>query len=718
MKNIKTKILALWPLLLPVVLFWRNPTGFPYPGPEALYSDISISHYPNAVFLKQTLGAFAEIPLWSPAILSGYPFGANPLSGLWYPPGWIALLFPLPLGFNLAAGLHILWGGVGLYSLARKEGLLHWAATFGALAFMFFPKWIAHYGAGHLTLFYAVSWTPWLLWAARQGGKRQLFPPVILAAICLADPRWAAFAGMLWVFYVVAYSLRRASQENPDRPRVSRLRSLQGVLGSLLKLFGQVGIAILLSSPILLPLLEYTQLATRANLSSEDMLVFSLPVARLLGLFFPDFGGNHELMVYLGGVVISLVFLSITRKGKSPKERFWLWAGFVSLAYALGSNIPFFSMLTHVPGLRFLRVPSRSLFLLGVSFAVVSAYALDFILKPIEISQQKKTTLLFTGLAALAVSFTGGIWVLTKEFPLNFVFGASILCAAVLSLGLIVRQKMTPKTGYLLLVGLALLDWSLFDHSVLSFRPKEEVLSEQKQVAEYLSSREGRFRVYSPSYSLPQQVSIHYGLELADGVDPLQLATYSAFMQEASGVPILAYSVTLPPFENGNPALDNAQYRPDLGLLGLLNVGYVVSEYDLPVEGLELREQFGATKVFENTLVYPRAWVQPEEGRSRAEIRGVDIKTWQPNRIELTANGPGLLVLSEINYPGWRAEIDGQNAQIQTLSGILRAVPLAEGVHKITYRFQPVSVIFGIGGFLLGGLVLIFFWWKMREGKK
>ncbi len=113
MKNIKTKILALWPLLLPVVLFWRNPTGFPYPGPEALYSDISISHYPNAVFLKQTLVAFAEIPLWSSAILSGYPFGANPLSGSWYPPGWIALLFPLPLGFTLAAGLHILWGGGG-----------------------------------------------------------------------------------------------------------------------------------------------------------------------------------------------------------------------------------------------------------------------------------------------------------------------------------------------------------------------------------------------------------------------------------------------------------------------------------------------------------------------------------------------------------------------------------------------------------------------------
>jgi len=145
-----------WPLLIPVWIFLSGITGFPYSSNDALYSDLVISHYPNAIFLQRSLIYDHVVPLWSPTILSGYPFAANPLAGLWYPPGWFALLFPLPLGFNITVILHILWGGLGMYNLLRRERLSHMAALFGALAFESLPKIIAHYGAGHLTLVYAL----------------------------------------------------------------------------------------------------------------------------------------------------------------------------------------------------------------------------------------------------------------------------------------------------------------------------------------------------------------------------------------------------------------------------------------------------------------------------------------------------------------------------------------------------------------------------------
>ena len=171
MKSFAKKVLLPGLLITPLVLILQSPSGFPYPAPGAEYSDISISHYPNMLYLKRVLLDTGTVPFWSPAIFSGYPFAANPLSGLWYPPGWIALLFPLPMGFNLVAAMHLLWGGLGIYLLLRAEGLSDRSAIFGALAFEFSPKLFAHYGAGHLTLYYAVAWTPWLIWAAQRAKK-------------------------------------------------------------------------------------------------------------------------------------------------------------------------------------------------------------------------------------------------------------------------------------------------------------------------------------------------------------------------------------------------------------------------------------------------------------------------------------------------------------------------------------------------------------------
>ncbi len=65
----------------------------------------------------------------------------------------------------------------------------------------------------------------------------------------------------------------------------------------------------------------------------------------------------------------------------------------------------------------------------------------------------------------------------------------------------------------------------------LDFHTKDEVLSEGAPTAEALVTQKAfdYFRVYSPSYSLPQQTAAFWRLELADGIDPLQLISYSQY---------------------------------------------------------------------------------------------------------------------------------------------------------------------------------------------
>src|SRR5450759_2131126 len=105
--------MLLW-LLIPLLLIIPGISEFFY-APGSHFSDLVISHYPNALYLRQALLSGQGIPLWSDTILSGYPFAADPLSGLWYPPLWLSVVLPLPLGFNLLMIIHMLWGGVGMF---------------------------------------------------------------------------------------------------------------------------------------------------------------------------------------------------------------------------------------------------------------------------------------------------------------------------------------------------------------------------------------------------------------------------------------------------------------------------------------------------------------------------------------------------------------------------------------------------------------------------
>jgi hypothetical protein len=202
------------------------------------------------------------------------------------------------------------------------------------------------------------------------------------------------------------------------------------------------------------------------------------------------------------------------------------------------------------------------------------------------------------------------------------------------------------------------------------------------------------------------------GLQLADGVDPMQLASYVAYMRPATGVPFTGYSVTLPPFADGDPATANVAFRPDAVLLGRLNVGYVAAEFDLRVEGLQLEAQFGATRLYRNLQAAPRAWLQPLAPGVSQEFPLPELQMWSPERIEIQAQGPGLLVLSEIAYPGWRVRVDGVPQPLEIVDGLFRAVRLLPGWHEVVFEYRPLSLWLGLAGFGFGAVYLIMVGWR------
>jgi hypothetical protein len=309
---------------------------------------------------------------------------------------------------------------------------------------------------------------------------------------------------------------------------------------------------------------------------------------------------------------------------------------------------------------------------------------------------------------------------------------------AVLLIVLRVRKRLSPNQfvsaiAALLIVDLLTLGWTLYRPIGLA-----EAFADGSAPAAWLADQPGTFRVYSPSYSVPQHVAQSHQLQLADGIDPLQLRRYVMFMQRATGVGEWKYSVTLPPYPGVKEDKDIRSalqtVSPNAALLGLLNVKYVDAAFPIEQPDLVKRVQMDATYLYENRLTLPRAflvskidvadspeaaseWLATHDVAASAVVEGLpqpiewpvnpgaaEIKAWSPDQIEVRVDGPGWLVLSEIIAPDWTAAIDGEPTAVLPTDLTLRGVYVPWGAHTVKLTYQPKRVY---AGMLLSFLSLI-----------
>jgi hypothetical protein len=120
------------------------------------------------------------------------------------------------------------------------------------------------------------------------------------------------------------------------------------------------------------------------------------------------------------------------------------------------------------------------------------------------------------------------------------------------------------------------------------------------------------------------------------------------------------------------------------------------------------------------------AWVevdparQPEllaflPGRLPGGSERVTVTYRSPQHVELEADldRPGLVVLADIYYPGWKLTIDGALAPIYRANRLMRGAAVKAGKHHLVYAYQPQSFAIGavtsiVALALVAGLVAAF----------
>ncbi len=97
------------------------------------------------------------------------------------------------------------------------------------------------------------------------------------------------------------------------------------------------------------------------------------------------------------------------------------------------------------------------------------------------------------------------------------------------------------------------------------------------------------------------------------------------------------------------------------------------------------------------------AWPASAEGptvtsESQAGKDQVSILSYEPEQVSMVARleSQGYLVLTDAYYPGWRALVDGQPAEILRADYYFRAVCLPQGKHVVEFIYDPVPFRIGL----------------------
>ncbi len=100
---------------------------------------------------------------------------------------------------------------------------------------------------------------------------------------------------------------------------------------------------------------------------------------------------------------------------------------------------------------------------------------------------------------------------------------------------------------------------------------------------------------------------------------------------------------------------------------------------------IDVRHEAVADKQFEAVLG------QAKQNDSTATVK---LDKYEPNNLQYTVNSKngGIVVFSEIYYPGWKATVDGQSVELGRVNYILRAVNVKPGKHIVVLDFHPTSI--------------------------
>jgi hypothetical protein len=469
--------------------------------------------------------------------------------------------------------------------------------------------------------------------------------------------------------------------------------------------------------------------------------------------YFGRGGGLTEATGYVGLLPWLLAGLGFSRAGRRGLAAFWLAAALLSLLLALGKESPLVRLAFHLPVYNKFRIPARHFCHLALAVAVLAGLGLDAFARldvAARLAALRRGALAVAGVSlALLLLFVAlgraGAYDKTFDPAAAPVLGVLpwrnaavavpllLLGAGLAALGLRARRP-GPLSGAVVAAALCL-DVGYFGWCYSSGRAggvAADVAELPAGLRAYRDDlgRSGQRLVplagNGPAETAPPNRSRSWGVPSALGYCPLVLQRYC----ELTGCHYVGFD-SFEALGPANRAFDVLAVRYALAPRGLLAGDALPAG---AVRGLteggrwERCQDLGEAVVFRNRRAMPRAWLTPEvtalsadqvrrtiqegylpDGRPYDPWRTALVEAPVPfppggggearvtrlddTRVEVEArcDAPAFLVLSDVYYPGWVAEVNGRAAALYRTDYVLRGVALPAGVSRVVFEFRPWS---------------------------
>jgi hypothetical protein len=748
-------IVPAWRLLLATVAI-LCVVYFPiWLGRIVFTSDVAHWMFPARWFVRESL-LRGELPGWNPFQGIGFPIFANPLYGVFYPPNWLALVVPL----NWVASLltwqdfaHRVWGGVGMFLLARRLVGSPVAACVAGLAWA-----LAGYNTSQWTAglrMDAGAWVPWaavghlaLLDSLRPGGRGWRMG-VVKAALPTAFGLLIGevFVAMMGVGFALATMVAVAVLERRRDPGRVRLRARRlGVFVLAPALAAGVGAITLVPANALKGSTERA-----AALSRADAEGCSLHPARLVEFVAPDSMGNSDGFqpaarwiaeprldniplshsLYMGASVVALALAAFGRRRHLALVLGALGCG--ALVLALGKYLPVHAVfrLVAFPFAR-MRFPEKYTILLVGWLALLAALGAVRILSAGRQPWRRLAVLL--GLLLTLAIFARFI------FPVGWAGQVSrgALAGGLAVAGVLTVQFLAARRARLapiLLIATVGLDLAAATWPLQVFAPRQLAAVSAPAARVVLADspghgepprlyRSNNLLQYTAGPALPPELgelwllqtfitntANNWGIATLPGYDaaiPAALDRIWKFgLREGQSVlRLLGARYALLPVKDPldhrrtgiEPMLDPLPGTRLYRVPGALPRVFLVGQAQVADDATVLR------RILDPAVIAGRtAWLAPESG---AEFGPVDsppgtcgLDSYSNNHLHATCQveRPALAVFVEQYERGWSATLDGRPAPILRANLIMRAVAVGPGTHRIAMEFKTPGL--RLGGF-------------------
>lgn len=728
-------IIVLFFLFITAVFFWDIIAGNAF-----FWEDFIEYVYPVQTFAANS----SEIPFWNPFVFGGMPFLADIQVGFFYPLNRIFDLFvtsnhDLPLSIiQLITILHFFIALCSTYALMRSFKVSDIGSIISAISYAFSFNLVLQ--VIHPMLLAHLAWFPLVIMFLYKAVVKANLQAGILGglifgmSILSGHPQILLYEGLFLAIFALYHFIVNIKGNNDENSSNSIGRIAKSLIYGLLVFIIAVGIFQIQYQHTN----ELSKYSLRTEMTYEKASEGSLDVKQIFTALVPkmfgyEAGGKRSELQFqlptcdangksitapyyyywetgfyfgLAAIILGLYgFLSIPISSNKHKLLFIITSIF-GFIFALGSNGFIFGLFHELPLFENFRFPSRMMFFVTISFAVMTGFGFDRLTSVEKTKKELIKILGVLGIVLIAVllvlsgSFISSNMQGNTSVVSDFATTALILILIIGAVIFIQYNKQDNKTlSYITGIGLIIITFlDLYiaghDFNLASEDGSKRYAINEQQKKFFTPNKNNLFRVSMRNkdygiIAMQRNIGMTSNIMLVEGYNPLVLNRYELPLktrEERNKLWNTKYEVTVDTTHKQVYFRDRAAENDFLPRAWMVSNFEIVDSNNIENYMLNRNIDYKEIVLLEKDINYTPTFNFDNNYK-------IDFVKYSNNNIQLTthSNTGGILVLSEVFYPAWKAKIDGIETEIYRADYNFRAIKVPAGQHSIEMQYSSTA---------------------------